>query len=186
MELMINDLVSSIKKDGIEAANAEAERIIADAKEKAAQIVSKAQEEAKQATAKAQNEISVLQENAQLNIEHAQRDAMLSFKQAVRAEFEKLLSAEVKNALNGETLAGLIKAALADEDPADYAVLVAEVTDALKGELATEIKKGLEIRPTAGVHVGFRLASKDNTGYFDCSDDEITEMLQPFFSEMNI
>ena len=35
MELQIQDLVSSIRKDGIEAANAEAEAIISEAKKKA-------------------------------------------------------------------------------------------------------------------------------------------------------
>ena len=34
MELQIQDLVSSIRKDGIEAANAEAEAIISEAKKK--------------------------------------------------------------------------------------------------------------------------------------------------------
>ena len=39
MELQIQDLVSSIRKDGIDAANAEAEAIITEAKKKAEAIV---------------------------------------------------------------------------------------------------------------------------------------------------
>ena len=41
MELQIQDLVSSIRKDGIDAANAEAEAIITEAKKKAEEIIAK-------------------------------------------------------------------------------------------------------------------------------------------------
>ena len=45
MEIKIEDLVSSIKKDGIDAANAEADKIIADAKAKAEKIIADAKAE---------------------------------------------------------------------------------------------------------------------------------------------
>ena len=48
-----------------------------------------------------------------------------------------------------------------------------------------EIKDGLEIKPTKGVQTGFRLASKDGSGYFDCSDDGIMEMLMPYFRDLD-
>lgn len=47
MELQIQDLVSSIRKDGIDAANAEAEAIITEAKKKAEAIVADAKSEQK-------------------------------------------------------------------------------------------------------------------------------------------
>ena len=186
MELQIQELISSIKKDGVAVAHAEAERIIAEAKEQAAAIVAQAQAEAEQITAKAKGEIDVMKDGAKVSAEHAKRDAMLSFKDAVQAEFEKILAADVSRSVKGETLAKLIKAAMAEEDPADYAAEVAEVSEGLKTELAEEIKKGLEIRLSTGVRTGFRLAAKDGSGYFDCSDEEITEMLMPFFRELTL
>ena len=51
--------------------------------------------------------------------------------------------------------------------------------------IAEEIRNGLEIKPVKGVSAGFRLASKDGSGYFDCSDDEIMQMLKPFFRNMD-
>ena len=57
MELQIQDLVSSIRKEGIEAANAEAESIIAEAKKKAESIVSSAKSEAQQYKDTAEKEI---------------------------------------------------------------------------------------------------------------------------------
>ena len=55
-----------------------------------------------------------------------------------------------------------------------------------KALLAEEIKKGLEIRPVKGVKAGFRLADKDGSGYFDCSDEVITQMLMPYFKDLSL
>lgn len=185
MELQIQDLVSSIRKEGIDAANKEAESIIAEAKGKAEQIVAAAKAEADNVKAAAEKEISILKESASVGAEQAKRDAMLAFKLEVQAAFEKLLSNAVKNSLSDETLGKLMCAALQGEDVSKYDAEVAEVSEALKGQLAEEIKNGLEIKPTRGVQAGFRLAAKDGSGYFDCSDDEIMQMLMPYFRNLD-
>lgn len=186
MELQIQDLVSTIKKEGIEAAQTQADAILAKAKEEAAAIVAAARAEADQTQAKAKEEIELLRQSARQNAEHAQRDAVLSFKKEVQGEFEKLLRADIGKAVQGETLAKLIRAALTGEEPGQYAAEVSEVTEALKSELAQEMKNGLQLRVSPAVRSGFRLASKDGSGYFDCSDEEIAGMLAPFFSELSI
>ena len=175
MELQIQDLVSSIRKDGIEAANAEAEAIISEAKKKAETIVADAKAEAKSVQEASEKEIGILKESAAISAEQAKRDAMLAFKTEVQAEFEKILSAKIENNLSDAALGKLIHAVVSDE----------EVNDSLKAELAEEIKNGLEIRPTKGVRAGFRLAAKDGSGYFDCSDDEIMQMLMPYFRDLD-
>ena len=186
MEMQIGDLISAIKKDGVEAAQAEAERILADAKQRAAEIVAAAEEQAAHTRAKSESEINVLKESAQVAAEHARRDAMLSFKRSVQAEFEKLLAADVSKALNPAALAKLIDAAIGGEDPARFTAEVKEVTQSLRAELAEKLRGGLELRVNPQVRTGFRLAAKDGSGYFDCSDEAITEMLKPFFSDFVI
>lgn len=186
MELQIQDLVTSIRKEGIDAANAQAESIIAEAKKKAEAIVSDAKTEAANVKASAEKEIGIMKESASVSAEQAKRDAMLAFKKEVQAEYEKILKNDVNKALSGEALGKLIRAAVTGEDISKYSAEVAEVTDALKGELAQEIKDGLEIKPTKGVKAGFRLAAKDGSGYFDCSDAEIAEMIMPYFRNLDI
>ena len=185
MELQIQDLVSSIRKDGIDAANAEAEAIISEAKKKAEMIIADAKAEAKNIQETSEKEISILKESAALSAEQAKRDAMLAFKNEVQAEFEKILSAKIKNNLSDAALGKLIQAVVADEDVQNYSVEVAGVSDSLKAELAEEIKNGLEIKPTKSVRAGFRLAAKDGSGYFDCSDEEIMQMLMPYFRNLD-
>ena len=184
MEMQINDLVSAIKKEGVEAARAEADRIIAEAKEKAAGIISDAETEAKAIIKKAEEKTEILKENAKTTAEHAKRDAVLFFKKSVQTEFERILEADAAKTVNTETLARLIEAALNGDDPASYTAEVAEVTDALRSELAAKIRSGLEIKANPSVRAGFKLAAKDGSGYFDCSDEEIEKMLAPFFPEL--
>ena len=186
MELQIQDLVSAIKKDGIDAAQKTADDMIAQAKKKADVIISEAREEADRIRKKSEEEIGVLTQSAKTTAEHAKRDAVLSFKKSVQSEFEKLLAADVSKTMNTETLAKLILAAMDDEDPAKYVAEVSEVTEGLKSELAEQIRMGLQIKASPDVHVGFRLAQKDGAGYFDCSDEEITQMLMPFFPDLSL
>lgn len=185
MELQIQDLVASLRKDGIEAANREAEAIISEAKKKAEEIITAARAEADSEKEKAEKDIAILKENAKIGAEQAQRDAVLSFKAAVQREFEKILSAKVKENLSGKAMASLIKAAVSDEDMGKFTVEVSEASEEIMSELAAEIKSGLCIRPTKGVKAGFRLASRDGSGYFDCSDEEVMQMLAPYFRKID-
>ena len=186
MELQIQDLVSSIKKDGIDSANQEAAAILSDARKQAAAIVADAKAEADKLRSDAKAEIEVFKSSAQLNAEQAKRDAVLAFRQEVQKEFEKLLAADVGKALDQQALAKLIQAALQGEDVSAYTVEIGQVTDGIRQELAQELKAGLEIRPSKKVGAGFRLAAKDGSGYFDCSEQEIAEMLMPFFRDARL
>jgi len=187
MELQIQDLVSSIKKDGIESANREAAQILADAKAQAEKIVADARSEADKLRADAQAEIGVFKASAQLSAEQAKRDAVLAFRQEIGAELTKLLAQDTHKALDDKALAALITAALQGEDASAYAAEVASVTDALKTvTVPLELEAGLELRLSKKVHTGFRLCAKDGSGYIDCSDEELAEQLAPFFRELRI
>ena len=185
MELQIQDLVSSIRKEGVDAANAEAEKILAEARQKADAIVSEAREQAEGAKEAAEKEIGILKESAAVSADQARRDAVLAFKKEIQAIYEKILREGIRDTLSGEALGKLIRAAAAGEDVSGYTAEVAEVSDGLKSALAKEIKGGLDIRPSKNVKAGFRLAAKDGSGYFDCTDEEIAEMLMPYFRDLD-
>ena len=185
MELQIQDLVSKIREEGLETAKAEAESIISEAKKKAESIINGAKAEAQQYKDATEKEIAILKESAEVGAEQAKRDAVLAFKTEIQGEYEKILASDISKQLSGEGLGKLIRAAVAGEDISQYAAEVAEVSEALKQELAEEIKNGLEIKPTKGVQQGFRLAAKDGSGYFDCSDEGIMEMLMPYFRDLD-
>lgn len=186
MELQIQDLLSSIRTEGIEKASQEADSILADAKKQAEDILAKANADADALREKAQKDVALYQENARLSAEQAKRDAMLAFKAAVQDEFQRLLTLEIGKAMDGKALATLIAAALQGETLADYVAEVHAVSDSLKQELAQQLKEGLEICPAKSVRAGFRLAAKDGSGFFDCTDEEISKILMPFFRDIQL
>ena len=183
MELQIQDLVSSIKKDGIDSANREAAAIVAEAKRQADAIIADAKKDSDKLREDAKAEVEVFKSSAELSVQQAKRDAVLAFRQEIQKEFEKLLAGK---ALDQQALVTLIKAAVQGEDVSAYAVEVGQVTDGLRQELARELQNGLEIRPSKKVGAGFRLAAKDGSGYFDCSEQALAEMLMPFFRDMHL
>ena len=186
MELQIQDLVSSIIKDGIEGANKESATIIAEAKMKANAILADATSEAEKIRENAEHEIEILRNSARLDAEQAKRDAVLAFRQEIEAEYEKILACDVGKTLDTQIMAELILAAVKGESLSDYIVEVNAVTDSLKTQLAEQLRNGLEIRPNNKVRAGFRLTAKDGSSYLDCSDEEISRMLMPFLRDIHL
>lgn len=186
MEMQINDLVSAIKKEGINEARVEADKIIAEAKEKADDIISKAKAEADSIIKKAEEKVEILKESARTTAEYAKRDAMLFFKKSVQDEFERLLEADIGKTVDTKVLAKLIVAAINEEEPSNFVAEVAEITEELKCELGKAVSEGLEIKANPSVRIGFKLTAKDGSGYFDCSDEELEKILVPFFPELTI
>ncbi|MBO4409260.1 MAG: V-type ATP synthase subunit E [Spirochaetales bacterium] len=180
MEIQIQDLVQSIKKDGIEEARKQADEIVAAAKVQAQEIVAASKAEAAKNIENAEREI----ESTKALIKQAERDAVLSVKKELENMLGRIMAEKVSAGLSDESLAKLILAALNGEDPAAYAVEIGEAKASLKGALAAELKKGLEIRPVKGNVM--RLVSKDGSGFFDLSDAEIAALLKPFLGEMKI
>lgn len=185
MELQIQDLVSSIRNEGIESAKKEAANIISDAQKKADAIVAKAKEEAAKAVEDSKKEIDILRQSALVSAQQAKRDAVISFRQEINEEYGKILTKDVGKAMNDETLAKLIFAVVSDNDLKSLTVEVNEVSEALKAQLSEAIKNGLEIRPVKTVKKGFRVVMKDGSGFIDCTDEEIAQMLNPFLGQIN-
>ena len=76
MELQIQDLVSSIKKDGIDSANQQAAAILADARKQADAIVAEAKSQADKLRDDAKAEIDVFKTSAQLSAQQAQNQEL--------------------------------------------------------------------------------------------------------------
>ena len=91
MELQIQDLVESIKRDGISEAEKRAAEIIADAKTKADEIVRTGAKDAAKLIEDARKEVAVMQQSGRAAVEQASRDVLLSLKKAIQAQFDILL-----------------------------------------------------------------------------------------------
>ncbi len=180
MEIQIDDLVQSIKKDGIEQARKEADAILVTAKAQANDIIAASKAEAERNLENARREI----ESSKALILQAQRDAVLSVRKELGTMLERIMADKVAKDLSEASLAKLVIAAIGDEDPAKFSVEIDEAKASIRSTLAKQIEKGLEIHPAKGV--GLRLCCKDGSGFYDFSDEQIASLLKPFLGEMKI
>lgn len=189
MELQIQDLVASIKRDGIEEAEKKASEIISEANRKAEDIIAAAKKEAGKLVEEAKKDISVRDQSARASLQQAARDVQLSLKKSLQEQMDRLLVAKISHSFDSNALVELIVNVIASNvaDPSKTVVELNQkafkslATD-LKAALAVEIKAGLEIKPVPGVDSGFRIADKDGSGFYDFSAEETAAMMAPFLS----
>ncbi len=187
MEIQIQQLIDSIKKDGLDQARKDADVCIANAKEEAARIVSSAKDEAEKLIQKAKKEIELEEKSSRASLEQAARDAVLSFKKGVEEELDRIIRTECADAASGKTLEKLITEVVSSSMVGRNATI--EVKDAgcvsseFVSKLASKIGKGLEVKASNQLSGGFRVVEKDGSGYIDLSDDEIAKLLKPYLSD---
>lgn len=188
MAQQIQDLVASIRKDGIEAAQKEAAQIIADAKQQADTLLREARKEAAALVEKAQREMDTRDQSARSSLQQASRDVQLSLKKAILSQLDALLVKTVEKGFEGKDLVTLIeKVVTSVGDSASKQVQLSEkdfsaLAAQLKTQLQKSLKEGLEIKAVDSVSSGFRLAEKDGSGFYDFSAEETAALLKPFLS----
>ncbi len=187
MEQQIQDLVASIRKEGIERATAEAQEIISKAKAEAESIIRDAEEKSAKMKADAEKAIAIERSSSEAAIKQAARDVSLSLRKSIEDQYSRILTADISAAMHGESLAEIIKAVISADaegkiieiSPKDMEVLKARLTSIF----AQEISKGFEFRPSTRVSAGFRISEKDGSGYIDVSPEKCQELLYPYLSE---
>ncbi|MDD3996784.1 MAG: V-type ATP synthase subunit E [Sphaerochaetaceae bacterium] len=189
MELHIQDLVDSIKRDGVQEAQRQAAQIISEATMKAEQIVRDGEREAAKIVEQGRKEASLLRHSGEAAVQQAGRDVLLSLESAIKKQFDRLLSKQIQSALSQDALVSLIiqivKSNIVKPDMSSVELKKADfdaLSESLKKQLVQEMKDGLVIRPVEDVSFGFRLSEKDGSGYFDFSADELVAMMKPFLN----
>lgn len=189
MELHIQDLVDSIKRDGIAETEKQSAALLSDARARADEIIASAKKEAEQLLDEARKDVAVLQQSGKAAVEQAGRDVLLSLKKALNGQFERLLRYEISSILEGDTLVDLVVGIVKNSDvqmSESFISINAKQFDSLASvlqkRLATELKAGLEIRPVEQVKAGFKISGKDGSWYYDFSADEIALMMSTFLN----
>ena len=135
----LQSLIEKINRDGVEKANAEAERIVAEAREQAAMIVKTAKDEAAKSAKAAKDESELSAERAKETLRQAARDAIISVEGAVTRLLEKILAANVDDALsNPATAADIAGDAVKTLVGTGEIIAGPKIAAALKAELASK------------------------------------------------
>lgn len=194
MEIQVQQLLETIKKDGIEAADKQSAEIITKAREEAERIVNEARKQAEESRTQAEENVKRLEASARAAIAQAGRDLTLAVQAKLKEIFDGIVLSTVKEQYSAETLEKAIVAAvsaLADTSKADLVLSPDQekkLAASLKAKIADALKKGLEIKPSARIDGGFLIQEKDGKAYYDFSTQIVAQAisvyLNPFLAEI--
>ena len=191
MEIQLQELIDQIKKDGVAAAETEAESILQAAKAEAETILSNARAEADQIVLRAKTEQERLVKSGEDAIRQAGRNLLLSFRESVVRELTAVVRDNVEAVNSSETFAQLILRAVegwaALPDAGDLTVLLnsadlARLEKTLLADLKARVQNGVTLKASDHFDGGFRIAMQDDGVYYDFSAEAVVEMLSNYLS----
>ena len=191
MEIQLQDLIEQIKKDGVEAAETEAEAIIKAAKEKADKIVAdaNAKSETIMQDAKAENDRTV--KSGEESLRQAGRNLLISFRESVAKQLEAIAGENVTAVYSSDSLAKLIITVVegwANKPDAENLEVILNSDDLKKLEqtllagLKEKMLGGVTLKANNNFDKGFRIATNNGAAYYDYSAEAVVEMLSNYLS----
>ena len=190
----LQELTQKLYNDGLERGRAEAERLVAEAKECAAKIIADAKAEAEAIAKAAEDRAEDVAKNAMTEITLAGRQAVTKIKAelteavimkttgaavkavTVDAAFVKDMLLAMANNWTSSTVDVSLKALLPEEKRAE----LDSVMQASAQELA---KAGIEVGYTKDIKTGFKLGEKNGGYYISFTDESFDALLKEYLRE---
>lgn len=190
----LQELTQKLYSDGLERGRAEAERLVADAKESAAKIIADAKAEAEAIAKAAEDRAEDVAKNAMTEITLAGRQAVTKIKaELTEAVIMKTTGAAVKaatmdaafvkdmllamaNNWSSSTVDVSLKALLPEEKRA-------ELDAQMQASVAELAKAGIEVGYTKDIKTGFKLGEKDGGYYIAFTDESFDALLKEYLRE---
>ena len=191
MDIQLQELVDKIKKDGVDAASAEASKIVQEAEGKASAIIANAQKEADALIQGGKNEAAREKKAAEDAIKQVARNLLISFRDGIADELSAIIKAETDKALDASVLKAVlpdvIKAWAAEKGDVGLEVLLpanklADVQASLLSALKGKVAGGVEISAGEGFEGGFRIAEKDGSAYYDFSAEAVADLFSSYLT----
>lgn len=191
MEIQLQEIIEQIRKDGVEAAEAQAAEILENAKKKAEKIVSDANAEAEKIilNSKIENEKNV--KAGEDSIRQAARNLLISFRESVTRELNVIINDKVNAVYSSDNFVDLIIKAVevwtGNPDADDISVMLnsddlKKLESSLLSELKAKMLSGVTIKANDNFDGGFRIAVDNGAVYYDYSAAAVTDMLSGYLS----
>lgn len=191
MEIQLQELIEQIRKDGVEAAETEAQSIINAAKAEAEKIVADAKAQADKILANAKAEKEQMVRSGEDAIRQAGRNLLLSFRESVARELKSIAGENVSAVYSSESLAQLIVNVVeswAQKPQAEELTVILNSSDLekLEGTLLSALKekmqKGVTLKANDNFDGGFRIAIGNSGSYYDYSAEAVVDMLSNYLT----
>lgn len=191
MEIQLQELIDQIKRDGVEAAETEAESILNSAKAEAEKIVAHAQAQADKILLNAKNENERMVKSSEDAIRQAGRNLLISFRESVSRELNAVVGENVTAVYSSDAFAQLIINAVecwaAKPDAEEISVILngsdlKQLEETLLASLKGRLLKGVTLKANDSFDGGFRIAVNNGGAYYDYSAEAVTDMLSNYLS----
>ena len=190
MEIQVQELINKLKKDGIESASQEGERLKKEAETKAKQIVETAQKEAAEIIDSAKKNAARSEKAGKAALEQASRNLVLVFKDEIQDLLDNLIIEQLNVSYDSDVLKKILPELLkawGTKGSDSLAILLPETSlsklkNFFRTKLAAQLKKGMEIRSDSSLGGGFKISKKDGSAYYDFSAESVAEMLSAYLN----
>jgi V/A-type H+-transporting ATPase subunit E len=185
----LQPLLDQIRKEGVDKAQAEAAKILSQAKEKAAQTVREAEEKAKALIAKAETDAEVFTQRSIATLEQSARDVLITVGQGIENILSELVTGSVDEALNIDVLqqmmVSMAKSCADQHGETRIELLVSEpdqekLVQFFKAKYSEKMIEGLELHVDNEILKGFKVSFADDHVYLDFTQEAIAEALTAF------
>ncbi len=192
MPHQVQELIDKIKLEGIDIADKKSHEIEQIAQQKAESIVNEAKAKADEMIVTAKEEIKKMQESTQMALKQSSRDVLLSLRKEIEGTLQGVVSNEIKDSLNVETLSSILTEIIKDylkgkKEESVEVVLSKENADKLKdgfiSKLQKQLKNPLTIKSSADVGAGFTISFDAGKSNYDFSDSSLAEYLSSFLND---
>ena len=191
MEIQLQELIEQIRKDGVGAAETQAEAIITSAKAEAEKIIADAKAQAEKIMADAKSENARTVKSGEDAIRQAGRNLLISFRESVTKELKAIVSDNVNAVYSSDEFASLIVSAVESwtgkPESEDITVILnadelAKLEDAVLAQLKAKMIGGVTLKANDNFDGGFRIAVNNGAVYYDYSAEAVTDMLSNYLS----
>lgn len=186
MENKIQELAEKLLKEGVEAGQSEAEKIIAEAKEKAAAIIDSANAEAAEINAKAKKDAQNLNENTKSEIKMYAAQALNALKSEVaNVVGDKVVKEATAKIAGDKDFMNQFMLKLAEKWGAQEDIVIStEDAASLKAVFAKDAKalldKGVKIEQVNGQKTAFTIQPSDGSYKVNFGEAEFAEYFKNF------
>ncbi|OGX30423.1 MAG: hypothetical protein A2705_00200 [Omnitrophica WOR_2 bacterium RIFCSPHIGHO2_01_FULL_52_10] len=193
MSQQVQELIDKIKTEGLQAADQKAREIEERAKRNAQGILNEANKRAQDLLLEAEEEIQKKQEASRTALRQASRDTLLSLKKEIQKFLQRIVVAQVADALTPQKLADIIAQVTnkaIDGGSADAGIEVMldpkdlkELRDGSLAKLQKQLKHPVHFRASEDIGKGFTISFDNGKSSFDFSEAALAEYLSVYLNE---
>ena len=191
MEVQLGQLIEQIKKDGVVAAQTEANAIVDAAKKEAEKIIADAKAQAGKILSDAKAENERMTKSSEDAIRQAGRNLLISFRESVTRELKAITSENVTAVYSSDAFEKLIidivEGWANKPDAEDISVILnsaslQKLEENLLAALKEKMLKGVTLKANDNFDGGFRIAVNNGSAYYDYSTEAVVDMLSNYLS----